>query len=137
MPYLFDTSAISIAMSPRRIERHPRFGAWLRRLPRSEQFTCATVVGELRFGALHHAEMSQVLMTRIDAVLSRLTVLSYDVRAAEHYAAVRAALAAKGKEIGEADMQIAACALAHACQVVTANVKHSSRVAGLQVHIVE
>jgi tRNA(fMet)-specific endonuclease VapC len=136
VPYLFDTSALSIAMSRQRIERHPQYAAWLRELPRHEQFTCATVVGELRFGARHAPERMKILMSRIDEVLGRLTVVPYDLRAAERYAEVRMELNARGIAIGEADMQIAACALINHCSLVTANTKHFSHVPNLPIQSV-
>ena len=134
MPFLFDTSALSIAMSKQRIARHPAYADWLRALPRRDQFTCTTVIGELRFGARHDPQHRQSLKVRIDELLSRLTVVSYDLATTEHYAAIRANLTSRGIVIGEADMQIAACALEHHCVLVTANIKDFERVDGLQVH---
>jgi tRNA(fMet)-specific endonuclease VapC len=134
VPFLFDTSALSIAMSKQRIARHPAYAEWLRALPRRDQFTCTTVVGELRFGARHDPLRRQSLEARIDELLSRLTIVSYDLATTEHYAAVRADLNSRGMVIGEADMQIAACALEHHCAVVTANIKDFERVDGLQIH---
>ena len=134
MPFLFDTSALSIAISKQRIARHVDYAEWLRALPRREQFTCTTVVGELRFGARRDHLRRQSLDARIDEVLSRLTVVPYDLATTVHYAAVRADLTSRGIVIGEADMQIAACALEHHCAMVTANIKDFERVDGLQIH---
>ena len=136
MPYVFDTNALSVAMRKHRLARHPLFAEWLRTLPRSDQYTCATVVGELRFGARKSTQHTQLLLHRIDEVISHLTVLDYDLLAADRYSIIRADLFTRGLVIDEADMQIAACALQHNCAVVTANVKHFACVAGLQVHAV-
>jgi tRNA(fMet)-specific endonuclease VapC len=76
-------------------------------------------------------------MARIDEVLSRLTVVDYDLLAAERYAEIRSGLTKRGFNIGEADMQIAACALNHGCTVVTANTKDFSRIRDLPVHAVK
>jgi len=65
---------------------------------------------------------------------SPVTIVSCDLATAEHYAAIRADLISRGIVVGEADMQIAACALEHHCTVVTANIKDFERISGLQVH---
>jgi len=121
-------------MSKQRIARHPAYADWLRDLPRRDQFTCTTVIGELRFGARRDPLRRQSLNARIDEILRRLTIVSYDLATTEHFAAVRADLTSRGIVVGEADMQIAACALEHHCAVVTANIKDFERVSGLQVH---
>ncbi len=136
MRFLFDTSALSIAMSRQRVMQYPGFGDWLRTVPRRDQFTCATVVGELFFGMqrLPRSQRRIELHERIREILAHLTVVPYDIRAAERYGEVHAALEGGGRTIGEADMQIAACALVHDCAVVTHNRAHFSWVDGLLVH---
>lgn len=124
-------------MSKQRLARHPLYADWLLALPRRDQFTCTTVVGELRFGALHDPQRRQVLKVRIDELLNHLTVVSYDLATTEHYAAIRSDLTSRGMVIGEADMQIAACAIEHHCAVVTANIKDFERINGLQIHRVK
>jgi len=137
MPYLFDTSALSVAMTRHRLERHPHFANWLSTLPRSDQYSCATVVGELRFGARKNILHTQRLLSRIDEVMRHLTVVAFDVPAADRYSIIRADLVTRGIIIDEADMQIAACAIQYRCTVVTAHVKHFTSVRGLQVHAVQ
>lgn len=134
MPGRFGTDALAIAMSQRRIARHPACARWLRSLPRREPFTCTIVVGELRSGATQDKAHAVRRMSKIDAVPSRLTIGAYDIAAAERYGAIDAMLVAKGHVIGDADTQIA-CAMLHGCTVVTANKCHVERIDGLELHV--
>ncbi|MEL6546746.1 MAG: PIN domain-containing protein, partial [Myxococcota bacterium] len=49
----------------------------------------------------------------VEGILSRLTVLEFDLRVARAHAHLWASRAAKGKPVGAHDLQIAATALAH------------------------
>jgi len=69
--------------------------------------------------------------------MRHLTVVAFDVPAADRYSIIRADLVTRGIIIDEADMQIAACAIQYRCTVVTAHVKHFTSVRGLQVHAVQ
>ena|SRR5579883_3190253 len=126
--YLFDTDAISELFKRRPSDRYVQ---WLGRIDRDEQFTSAVVVGELFAGALRSRAPSRHLRNIRERVLPLLTVLPYDVLAAEAYGRVRARLEDAGRPLADADLQIAATALAHGLTVVTGNVKHFERVPGL------
>ncbi len=86
---------------------------------------------ELRFGAAKSA--SQRLLSRVEAILSRLDVLPFDVPADAEYAAVRAELEAVGRPIGPNDLLIAAHARSLRTTIVTANDSEFRRVRGLTV----
>ena len=58
MAFLFDTDAISEVLKPRPL---PAYVAWLRAIPRAEQFTSAVVVGELFKGAYRSADAPRCL----------------------------------------------------------------------------
>lgn len=69
----------------------------------------------------------------LDKFISPLTVLDFDLRAAQAYGDVRAALEKKGVPIGPLDTQLAAHALAEDLTFVTNNVREFKRVPGLRV----
>lgn len=128
MAYLFDTNAISEVF---RRKPNPDYVAWLRDLPRELQYTSVIVVGELLAGARGAYNPTLWLERYERDVISRLTVLAFDLECARVYGEVRSRLRAQGQPIGEADGLIAATALCHGLVVVTANTRHFERVEGL------
>ncbi|MBI4499236.1 MAG: PIN domain-containing protein [Chloroflexi bacterium] len=69
----------------------------------------------------------------IQAVVERLLVLPFDLRAARVHAEIWAQLTSAGQRIGSHDMIIAATALAYGYEVVTYNLREFQRVPGLTV----
>ncbi len=67
-----------------------------------------------------------------DTLLPNLPVLPFDTSAARRYGEIRAELEQRGTPIGDADVRIAAIALAHGLKVVTGNERHFRRVPGLE-----
>ncbi len=132
MPYLFDTDAISEVLKKRPA---PAYLRWLARLPRAEQFTSAIAIGELFRGAFRSAELARHLENIESRVLPALTVLPYDVSVARVYGQIHAQLAGSGRTVADADLQIAATALHHGLEVVTANLRHFERVPGIRLHL--
>lgn len=93
---------------------------------------CSVVKAELLYGACRS--------TRVDANLQKLKLffaplrsLPFDDRCAEHYARIRADLAARGKPIGPNDLLIAAIARAHEVTLITHNTEEFGRVASLRL----
>jgi tRNA(fMet)-specific endonuclease VapC len=66
-----------------------------------------------------------------NTLLPNLPVLPVDTAAARWYGEIRAGLERRGTPIGDADLRIAAIALARGLTVVTGNRRHFQRVAGL------
>jgi tRNA(fMet)-specific endonuclease VapC len=91
---------------------------------------CSVVVGELLFGVLRSRDVAKNL-TDVRTFTAGFRSLSFDDGAAEHYAFVRADLAAKGTPIGPNDLMIAAIALANRLTLVTHNTVEFSRVPAL------
>lgn len=89
MAFLFDTDAISEVLKPRPL---PGYMAWLRAIPRAEQFTSAVVVGELFKGAYRSADAPRHLRNIETRVLPAVSVLPYDVEVARVYGAIQAQL---------------------------------------------
>jgi len=129
LPYLFDTDAISEVLRRRPA---PGFMAWLARIPRTEQYTSAVVVGELFEGA-HRSTDPRHLEGITARILPAITVLPYDVAVARVYGAIQAGLAARGRTMADSDAMIAATAAHHGLSLVTRNLRHFERVAGLRV----
>jgi tRNA(fMet)-specific endonuclease VapC len=66
-------------------------------------------------------------------IVSLYTVLPYDVATARVYGRIRAELEAAGQILADADLQIAATALHHNLELVTGNLRHFERIAGLRI----
>jgi len=130
VPYLFDTDAISELFRKRPL---PTYVAWLKTVPREEQFSSAVVIGELYKGAYRSEHRERHLRNIEERVLPAVTILPYDVATARVFGSVRAQLEAKGKILPDADLQIAATAIHHGLELVTGNVGHFSRIPGLTV----
>jgi tRNA(fMet)-specific endonuclease VapC len=85
---------------------------------------------------LHGAEKSNA-PTRSLAVVedfcSRLEVLAYGPKAAQHYGSIRAALEKKGLPIGVNDLHIAAHARSEGLTLVSNNLREFERVEALQL----
>ena len=130
MAFIFDTDAISEVLKRRPL---PAYVAWLRTIPRAEQFTSAVVVGELFKGAYRSADAPRHLRNIETRVLPAVTVLPYDVEVARIYGALQAQLEAAGRVLADADLQIAATAVHHDLELVTGNLRHFRRVTGLRL----
>ncbi|MDD5039006.1 MAG: PIN domain-containing protein [Dehalococcoidales bacterium] len=108
--------------------------AKLASVPTDQQFTSAITLGELFYGAYRLGPMSKALSERLEkTLLPSLPVIPFDTEAAYRYGQTRAELEHKGILIGDADLRIAAIALARGLTVITGNVNHFRRVPGLPV----
>ena len=85
---------------------------------------------------LHGAEKSSRVSENLSAIedfCSRLEVLPYGPRAAQHYGAIRTAWEKLGQPIGVNDIHIAAYARSAGLALVTNNVGEFARVPALEV----
>jgi tRNA(fMet)-specific endonuclease VapC len=130
MAYLFDTDAISELFKP---SPNAQYVRWLREIPREDQLTSAIVVGELFAGAYRARAHTRHLKNIRDRVLPLLTVLAFDARIGETYGRLRASLEDAGRKLADADLQIASTAMTHGLSLVTGNVRHFGRIAGLSL----
>ena len=69
----------------------------------------------------------------VEAVLETVPVLPFTLEVARIHAQIWADLEMRGQTIGANDIVIAATALAHNLTVLTGNIRHFERVAGLKV----
>jgi tRNA(fMet)-specific endonuclease VapC len=94
---------------------------------------CVSVIvaAELRYDCAR--KDSPQLLRRVEAFLSEVPVLPFDVPADNEYGGIRAELEAACRPIGSNDLLIAAHACALAATVVTANVGEFRRIRRLNV----
>jgi predicted nucleic acid-binding protein len=130
VPCLLETDAISEVLKQRPL---PDDIAWLSAIPPNEQFTSAVVVGELFKGAYRSPDVSRHLRNIETRVLPAVTVLPYDTDVARLYGLVQAEIELAGRPLADADVQIAATAMHHGLDLVTGNLRHFTRIAGLRV----
>lgn len=130
MKYLLDTNILSELVKKR---PNPYLIDRLRSKPPESLFTSCSCVMELRFGSMAR-EDSGVFRDRITSeILSRVGILPFDFPDAVAAGDILASLKKTGQLPGMEDVLIASTALSHHCVMVTANVRHFSRVEILNV----
>ncbi len=97
-------------------------------------FTSEINVFELIDGVYASREYPQPLMEKVFALLTMMTVLPFDRKAALKAGMVSGMLSREGKKIGECDCLIAGVALANGIrEIITENKEHFDKVKGLRV----
>ena len=125
--YLLDTNIVIYVLKRRPIEVLATFNANASRMAIS-----SITLAEL----LHGAEKSQRVNENLAAIedfCSRLEVLTYGTKAAQHYGAIRAALEKIGQPIGVNDLHIAAHARSEGLVLVTSNLAEFERIPALEL----
>lgn len=125
--YLLDTNIVIYVLKRRPIEVLSLFNENASRMAIS-----AITLSELFHGAEKSTRVSDNLVA-IEDFCSRLEVLPYGAKAAQHYGVIRAGLEKTGQPIGVNDLHIAAHARSEGLVVVTNNVGEFARVPALQV----
>jgi len=125
--YLLDTNIVIYILKRRPIEVLSTFNANASRMAIS-----SITLAELLHGAEKSSRVSDNL-SAIEDFCSRLDVLPYGAKAAQHYGAIRAALEKLGQSIGVNDLHIAGHARSEGLVLVTNNVSEFTRVAALEV----
>ena len=129
--YLLDTDVLSNLL-----KRAPSMAliSNLAAVPAESQYTSSITLGELLYGARRWGALADNLLAQIETrLLPELPVLPFDASAARRYGEVRCELEQRGAPIGDADLRIAAIALARGLTVVTGNERHFRRVPDLSV----
>ncbi|MBP6221439.1 tRNA(fMet)-specific endonuclease VapC [uncultured Limnohabitans sp.] len=124
--YLLDTNIVIYVLKRRPVEVLSTFNANASRMAIS-----SITLAELLHGAEKSSRVSGNLAA-IEDFCSRLAVLPYGPKAAQHYGAIRAALEKIGQPIGVNDMHIAAHARSEGLVLVTNNMGEFARVPALQ-----
>jgi tRNA(fMet)-specific endonuclease VapC len=128
MKYLLDTNVCIAAIRGKNPLVSARFAA---NTP-SDLVVCSAVVGELYVGVGKSRNPASE-QAKVDAFLAPYQSLPFDDAVAHRYADIRVDLEARGIQIGDFDMVIAAIALAHNLILVTHNTAEFSRVPGLAI----
>ena len=124
--FLLDTNIVIYVLKRRPVEVLPTFNANASRMAIS-----AITLAELLHGAEKSSRVSENLAA-IEDFCSRLQVLPYGPKAAQHYGVIRAALEKLGQPIGVNDMHIAAHARSEGLVLVTNNMGEFARVPALE-----
>ena len=124
--YLLDTNIVIYVLKRRPVEVLSTFNTNASRMAIS-----SVTLAELLHGAEKSSRVSENLAA-IEDFCSRLAVLPYGPKAAQHYGAIRAALEKLGQPIGVNDMHIAAHARSEGLVLVTNNMGEFPRVPALE-----
>ncbi len=124
--YLLDTNIVIYVIKRRPIEVMATFNQHSNRMAIS-----SITLAELIHGAEKSSKPAQNYAV-IEDFCSRLEVLPYSAKAAQHYGSIRAALEKAGQTIGVNDIHIAAHARSEGLVLVTNNMREFERVPALQ-----
>ena len=127
LKYLLDTNIAIYVIKRRPVEVLGKFNENAARMAIS-----VITLAELLHGAEKSSQASANLAV-VEDFCSRLEVLPYAAKAAQHYGSIRAALERSGQPIGVNDLHIAAHARSEGLMLVTNNTREFSRVPALQV----
>ncbi len=125
--YLLDTNIVIYVLKRRPIEVLSLFNANATRMAIS-----SITLAELLHGAEKSTRVAENLSV-IEDFCSRLEVLPYGFKAAQHYGAIRASLEKQGRPIGINDLHIAAHARSEGLVLVTNNTSEFERVPALEL----
>lgn len=125
--YLLDTNIVIYVIKRRPMEVMAMFNQNASRMAIS-----SITLAELIHGAEKSSQPAQNY-TVIEDFCSRLEVLPYTPKAAQHYGSIRAALEKAGQPIGVNDLHIAAHARSEGLVLVTNNLREFERVPALQL----
>ena len=125
--YLLDTNIVIYVIKRRPIEALEIFNQNAGRMAIS-----SITLAELLNGAEKSSKPPANLAV-VEDFCSRLEVLAYGAKAAQHYGLIRAALELRGQTIGVNDLHIAAHARSEGLTLVTNNLREFERVDALQL----
>lgn len=130
MSYVLDTTAVSDLM-----RGEPVTVARLERESRPEVWIPQPVVAEISYGLarMRPSSRKRVLEQRFDELLRVIRRIEWTDEVSHHFGAAKASLERRGQRLEDFDLAIAAHGLAYEATVVSANLRHLSRVPGLKV----
>jgi len=130
MKYVLDTNVVLLLMKgdPNVIER-------LKGVSRAEVCMPQPVVAEIAYGIqrLSRSKRKDALASRFELLKSEIGRVAWSDKVSEAFGGIKSGLERKGQRIEDFDAAVAAHALAEGCVLVTANLKHMTRVPGLEV----
>jgi tRNA(fMet)-specific endonuclease VapC len=104
---------------------------------RDETFAISAVTASELLHGVHRVPSAKRPATEafVEGLLQRLPVLPFDLLAARVHARLWASLMARGAQVGERDLMIAATALARGFQIVTRDERSFARIPGLRIDL--
>jgi tRNA(fMet)-specific endonuclease VapC len=128
--YLLDTNAVSALM-----KGDPAVVARLRAVARADVALPQPVVAEIAYGIerLPRSKRREALADRFELIRGELGRSVWTDSVSERFASIKATLERRGERIEDFDAAVAAHALAESSVLVTANLRHLVRIAGLKV----
>jgi len=128
--YVLDTNVVSLLMKgdPNVIER-------LKAVSRSEVCIPQPVIAEISYGIqrLSRSKRKEALASRFELLRAEIGRVAWSDEVSEAFGGIKSGLERRGERIEDFDAAVAAHALANGGVLVTANLKHMTRVPGLQV----
>ena len=130
MKYVLDTNAVSLLM-----KGDANVIAHLKRVGRSDVCIPQPVASEIAYGIqrLVKSKRKELLARRFELVREEIARAVWSDEVSDAFGRIKAALERKGERIEDFDAAVAAHAVAEGCVLVTANLKHMTRVPGLDV----
>ena len=128
--YLLDTNILSELIKKR---PNPNFLTKLRSKPSQSLFTSSVCVFELRFGSALRDDFNTFWPKIINKIIARIKVLHFGEDEAFMAGEILARLHKTGERRGVEDIFIAATAIINRKILVTANIRHYSRIKDLNI----
>ena len=128
MKYLLDTNICIYAIK----HKPEKVFLRLQMIDPEDVYISSVTYAELTHGVEKSAAVEKNRLA-LSLLLSNITILSFDVNAADAYGKIRADLEQKGTPIGPLDTMIAGHALSVGYTLVTNNTREFTRVNGLHV----
>ena len=130
MKYVLDTNAVSALMA-----EDDRIVMRLRAAAKHDVGVPQPVLAEVAYGIarLPSSRRKLALQDKFDLLRRELPVVEWSHAVTDAFGAIKAKLEQTGRRIEDFDVAVAAHALAHGATLVTANLRHMSRIPGLSV----
>jgi len=128
--YVLDTNVVSLL-----VKGDPNVIGRLKAVSRADVCMPQPVVAEITYGIqrLSRSKRKDTLAHRFELLKSEIGRVAWSDEVSEAFGGIKSGLERKGVRIEDLDAAGAAHALAMGCVLVTANLKHMTRVPGLQV----
>jgi tRNA(fMet)-specific endonuclease VapC len=128
--YVLDTNVVSLLM-----KGDPNVIGRLKAVSRADVCMPQPVVAEISYGIqrLSRSKRKDALASRFELLKSEIGRVAWSDEVSEAFGGIKSGLERRGERIEDFDAAVAAHALAKGCVLVTANLKHMTRVPGLQV----
>jgi len=128
--YVLDTNVVSALMAG-----NSSVIARLADIPRSDVGVPQPVLAEIAYGIerLQKSRRKDALRDQFTLLRSELPRVEWSDRVTDVFGTIKAQLEKAGRRIEDLDAAVAAHALANNATLVTANVRHMTRIAGLSV----